>query len=274
LPGIGLPDELHCTLQYAVQQTFTSTTGGSSLQDFRGGDCYDPDATGAGTQPAWFDSLSTIYKYGCVKASRIVANCKSLTSTVPGTIIGAPVNDQAELDASLLTNPMAAEAMLTLNQAQFTFDMSMKSNDMVGLKNFEQYRASVNHWFSASGSPSYNWYWRMAYRSTDGSSTSTLYVDTRIYYDVVFFRRNNSDEDFAREWKPSAVPELKKINNNESADEKDFVDLGGVSDARLTPQASRSFDRGDEKDVGKAHPATQKGIAQSTLSRAVSRSLK
>jgi hypothetical protein len=224
MPGIGLPDELHCTLQYAVQQTFTSTTGGSSLQDFRGNDCYDPDATSTGTQPAWFDALMTIYKYGCVKASRIVANCKMLTSTNPGTMIVCPVNSQAELDASLLTNPMAAESMMNLNQAQFTFDMAMKSNAMAGLKSFEQYRASVNHWFSASASPSgaHNWFWRLAFRATDGTSTSVCYVDARIYYDVVLFHRNVSDEDLARPMKPQAVPERKtRRPSNVSCDKGD-----------------------------------------------------
>jgi hypothetical protein len=221
-----MPDEMFCTLQFAVQQTFTSTTGSSSVQDFRGSDCYDPDATGVGTQPSWFDALMTIYSRGCVRASRIVVNCKALTSAAPGTMIVAPINDQAELDASLLTNPMAAEAMMSLNQPQFTFDMTMNWSDMIGERNFDNVRSSLNHWFTSAASPvSHNWFWRLAFRATDGTSTSVMYADVRIYYDVVFFRRNVSDEDFARIHKtPSNVShsDQKLHEGDRKTTEQDF----------------------------------------------------
>lgn len=257
-----MPDEMHCTLQYAVQQTFTSTTGSSSVQNFRGSDCYDPDATGTGTQPAWFDALTTIYGHGCVKASRIVVNCKALTSTLPGTMIVAPVNDTAELDASLLTNPCAAEVMISLNQPQFTFDMAMSWHDMLGQKNFDMVRSSVNHWFTAGSSPAgNNWYWRLAYRSTDGTSTSTMYADTRIYYDVVFFHRNVSDEDYARIKKmtPSNVSHDKGDSKGEDTD-FELLDQQDNVIARLHQVAhpaptikDRLVDKGDRKEMQRSY---------------------
>jgi hypothetical protein len=175
-----------------------------------------------------------------------------LTSAAPGTMIVAPINAQAELDASLLTNPMAAESMMNLNQPQFTFDMTMKSADMAGMP-FPLYRASVNHWFSASASPSggHNWFWRLAFRATDATSTSVCYLDARIYYDVVLFQRNVSDEDFARWRKPKEVPQ--RVFNFDKADYKSVVTptttkVGGQCQKELLPKSPGGTRWSEESD--------------------------
>ncbi len=64
----GLPDAMNVVLTYA--QTFTPGTGTTHLQQFRGNSLFDPDLSGIGHQPHYFDQWATLYRRYLVTASR------------------------------------------------------------------------------------------------------------------------------------------------------------------------------------------------------------
>lgn len=195
-PGDGIPDELHVTLTYSENLVYTSTTGSISAQSFYGSDCFDPNVTGAGGQPAWFDTFIAMYDYGVAFGSRFIMRAKASSSTVPGSFVVVPlISSGPSALADMMTNPLAAEAILTINQPMFLFDMVQSWMDLQGTGE-AQLRASSDFWFTAATSPPLNWIWRVKYQSTDGASTSTAYADTIIKYRCMFFRRKASDVDF------------------------------------------------------------------------------
>lgn len=59
-PGIGFPDRLRCHLKYC--QIITMTVAASMYQVFNANSLFDPDNTGTGHQPTYFDQLSAVYK--------------------------------------------------------------------------------------------------------------------------------------------------------------------------------------------------------------------
>ncbi len=71
--GIQIPDVTHCKL---VQHS--ATTAGSIVGDavnvYNGNSLYDPDKTGAGTQPRYFDQYMGLYTKYFVHGVRVVAD--------------------------------------------------------------------------------------------------------------------------------------------------------------------------------------------------------
>lgn len=198
----------------------------------------------------------TIYKHGCVKASRIVMNVKQQTSSAIGSMLLVPVNTSSGSGVDLLTNPMVAESMLSLNQPMFTFDMTMQSHTMTGLKSFEEFRSSVNHWFTAASSPtSQVFFWRAAYSSVDGSTSVVAYTDTRIYYDVVFFERNVADVDYDEDTVPAQ--QLSR-GDHKHADRDAITSLGEEASevsapaGAVTPVDTKSVGGESDQDIDEA----------------------
>jgi hypothetical protein len=195
LAGAGFPDELRLSLIYTEELSFTSTTGAVSSQSYLGSDCFDPNNTGTGGQPAWFDTLMTVYSQGYVHASRLLMTCKSSSATVTGEfVVASTSNTGPSAIYELYTQPNAKQCFLTQNSPSFVFDLRDSFQNRQGVSD-RSLKANSNMWFSSSASPSTNWIWRIKYQSADGASTSTALVDVKLIFDVTFFRRLASDDD-------------------------------------------------------------------------------
>lgn len=86
IPGVdgklqfGFPTKIITILRYYDQYTLTSTSGGIGAYVFRMNGPRDPDFTGVGHQPLYWDRYSTIYQSYRVLGSR-------LTATISGTTL-------------------------------------------------------------------------------------------------------------------------------------------------------------------------------------------
>jgi len=72
-PGIGFPDQLRCTLRYSDAGSQFTGSIAPAAQVFRANSLFDPDLTGAGSQPEYFDQLAAIYGQYCVQGCRFKA---------------------------------------------------------------------------------------------------------------------------------------------------------------------------------------------------------
>lgn len=80
-PGIGLPERIQTKLQYTVVKSLTAASATSaSIQSYRLNSPYDPDYTGVGSQPVWFDYLSDVYDAYLVRGAYIEAECLNSTA--------------------------------------------------------------------------------------------------------------------------------------------------------------------------------------------------
>jgi len=116
LPGHSdnmYPPKMTVTLSYATAVVFNPAAGGVSLNVFSANGLFDPDITGAGSQPRGFDQWMALYNHYCVLASR----CKILTPSqaapdnifcitlAPGTTaIGSALEDIAEVPFTTVEN--------------------------------------------------------------------------------------------------------------------------------------------------------------------------
>jgi len=74
LPGIGFPDELRTVLKYKQNGVSLTGTTTPSARVFRINSCFDPDLTGTGHQPNFFDQLTAIYGRYCVTGAQLIAH--------------------------------------------------------------------------------------------------------------------------------------------------------------------------------------------------------
>lgn len=123
--GLGFPRRMTMTHRYAQQGVLsTGTSGAMTNYSFRCNGLYDPDATGAGHQPMYFDQMTAIYNHYCVIASKItVTFCQA--DTTPTTtqtriplVCGVYLNDDSTVTPGingLLENALMKTRNFTLN---------------------------------------------------------------------------------------------------------------------------------------------------------------
>lgn len=89
---VGFPDRLITILKYS-QQTSASGSATPSAQAWIVNSCYDPDATGTGHQPSFFDTLSSVYARYYVRAFKLEVDFSNHTTTA-GAFVVCGYSDQ------------------------------------------------------------------------------------------------------------------------------------------------------------------------------------
>lgn len=102
--GLGFPKKVLVTHKYNEQVAINTGAGGlMSNQLFSCNGMFDPNTTGVGHQPYYFDQLTTLYDHYCVIGSKIKLRiAKSDVTTVPCTV-GVYINDDTTATTSLTT---------------------------------------------------------------------------------------------------------------------------------------------------------------------------
>jgi hypothetical protein len=90
-PGIVFPSHLRRTLRYVDRVELTSTSGGHAYYQFRANSLFDPDLSGTGHQPRYFDQLCsatgpyTTYRvHGCSVRLCVVPSDSAIWNVAAG----------------------------------------------------------------------------------------------------------------------------------------------------------------------------------------------
>lgn len=94
-PDYGYPDKLVTSLRYVDNIALTAALGNIGSNVYRMNSCFDPDLSGVGHQPMFFDQLcgpigSAPYSRYRVISSRITVTFMALTQSQPGTTLFGP----------------------------------------------------------------------------------------------------------------------------------------------------------------------------------------
>jgi len=167
--------------------------GGVPTSDwrFRGDDLYDPDYTGSGHQPTYFDQLMAMYNRFQVLGSRIRAMVTpTSTSSAPVPAVNfciTPNDDNGALswtDARQL--PYARSRLVTAANGATL----MNQADSAQIHGVPQMIVGLSSYVgTSSSSPSDPWYWHVVTETPDAATNITGFLSVVIEYDVVFFDR-------------------------------------------------------------------------------------
>ncbi|UAU47000.1 Cap [Chicken proventriculitis-associated circular virus 4] len=97
--GFGFPRMLKTTLKYAENINILNAAAGGSLQTFSCNSLYDPNITGTGHQPMYFDQLIALYDHYCVVASKFTVVMTGGDGNVTPLQYCLCIDDDATLNA-------------------------------------------------------------------------------------------------------------------------------------------------------------------------------
>lgn len=186
---VGFPDRMQCTLKY---EDIIEKNPGTSfwIHAFRGNSCYDPDLTGTGHQPVYFDQYMSVYNRYKVQASRIVVECLALGSvatvvvlfpqnitTSPGSYAQAAEQPRAKLSKILGVSGVYPSCKVSASAT--TKEIAGLGGDL------------VDQDFSGTSSTNPNdiWYWYLFASAHDQSSNIATSIRVSIFYNVLFYER-------------------------------------------------------------------------------------
>jgi len=182
-----------------------AVTGVTTYNEFRGNSCYDPDFTGAGSQPRYYDTFCGLtggtapYSRYLVYASRIRVTFYPNTGLSIGSYLGTvfiqPVIGTTGVQATSMTDIMempyikSRECMggnVNPNQP-FTMTHYMTTKKMWGCKDVEDdddYQAEY------SNNPANQWRWVVGICNNIAGGIFAGYIKTEIKYYVKFLKPN------------------------------------------------------------------------------------
>lgn len=183
----GFPAQIYTKVVYAETFSLASTSGAIANQSFSGNSPYDPDSTGVGHQPYFYDQLTTIYNsYMCYGSKiEIIAGTNSSTDarmvlrpSIPATAIG---------DIDLECERPHAKCWYIKPEGESRPRMKYASTRRI----FGTQNKTLDENFQAASSanPNNRWYWLIGMKPTDDSSTITCQMTVKITYYCRFFDR-------------------------------------------------------------------------------------
>lgn len=183
-PGFGFPDRYSCKLKYVQKVQFTGSITPSN-QVFRLDSLFDPDLTGTGHQPRYFDQLAALYQRYLVtrcdwRLQFINANSNTATIAVAATdsdVSILPPDELAELTYS-------KRRVLGLNSgpARSTISGSMSLAELHGQPDRD---SDPDMYALVSASPQDQGFLTIGVNSMDGT-TATVNVECTLIYHATF----------------------------------------------------------------------------------------
>lgn len=187
--GNGMPFAVRNSLSFSRNVILGTTLGVPTEYVFRGNSLYDPDFTGVGAQPLYFDQLMAVYNYFSVRSCAITVDVSSMDVNTPLIVVIYPSKESTAAPTStnvvqLLQIPGAVSKPLSIKGG---------GQDVITLTNyfststfFPDYSAASPDYRGTSGSnptTAGSWFWHVAaYNADNGSLSSTAVANVRLTY--------------------------------------------------------------------------------------------
>jgi hypothetical protein len=173
-----------------------TTLGSLFTYQFRGNSVFDPDLTGAGSQPSYFDNWANLYNSYVVLSSRIrIEVFGSTTGASPAPVLAGvfPAYNTATPTTALDGAAMRYSKSVSTSSAGGNAYKALLTNAMSTAQQFgisddavvfdDLYSATV----TANPAAAQTWYWTVFAQVQSGSTTLQMYLRISLEYDVKFF---------------------------------------------------------------------------------------
>lgn len=180
--GVGFPKKMLVTHKYKEVLPLNTAAGVMGSYTFSCNGMYDPNITGTGHQPMYFDQLTALYNHYVVIGSKIRIRILNATSYI--TKVGFFIND----DTSVTSTNVEAVGEQTQGKMYMlpgngpskplTITAKWSAKKMFG----KGVLANSTLQGTASSNPSEQSYYVLTIQSADGIATSSVFVDYEIEY--------------------------------------------------------------------------------------------
>ncbi len=183
---VGTPDRLYVDLAYDFNNyaLISSSTSGSLLAG--GNTLFDPDKTGIGHQPLYYDQLTSLYRRYRVHASTITVEL--LNATISSHIAFTPTTDGTY--PATLNDALEATYTCSMPVSSSVF-RNIKTRKINTKKIWGVQSITQDDLYQAlyTADPVRLWFWKIQAEVFDGVSSGSLRVNVRILYQCELFER-------------------------------------------------------------------------------------
>lgn len=193
----GLGDLLRVKLRYVEQTTFTGTAGVQAYVTVMANSCFDPNSTGTGHQPYFFDQWKSLYlRYRVLGASikwRVWQNGSLSTiaqanykvvcvaTTQPTALVAQTINGGAWKE-----QPYSKESMIGGTKAYTSGFMNMSTQKIWATNNQEAIIAEDSYSALTTANPAAPWYFVLGMQVVDGTQNWGAFVEWELTQWVQF----------------------------------------------------------------------------------------
>jgi len=187
--GAGFADTLFVQLNYV--ESLNLSNGSPRIQyTFRGNSLFDPDYTGTGHQPMYFDQYAAIYQRYRVLGSSIRVDCINAQGLSACYFIMFPNTEIATLTSIPLaleqSRARAANIMpIAGGGPAARYQQYCSTRKACGLTKGEFYDDTYSS--TVGNNPNQIWYWNLFWETTDSSSDVTVNAIVKLVYYVQFY---------------------------------------------------------------------------------------
>lgn len=190
IPGLGplqfgFPNSIITKLRYSEVTSINSTTGSLAKYNFSSNNVYDPNVTGTGHQPLYYDTYASIYDQYVVIGSKIHVTFMPKSTTL-NAIVGITGDDEGSttttFDTLCESNNTVSGVCGPVGSEQTMMTMTFEPQEMFGVDAKSDGASQT----AVGSSPSEQWYWQVFSIPQDGISTLAMDIKVLIEYTVKF----------------------------------------------------------------------------------------
>lgn len=179
MTNIAFPRSKFCKMAYSDNWTLATTSGTAKGWMFNVNSLFDPDESGVGHQPYFYDQLSAIYNAYVVTACKIevtgTASSNCSVTLRPTTSPAVPSNLTLEME-----RPNCKKAFFTSTGngkkiSNYTTCAALFGRSKSAITDEDDFRG-------AGGNPSQRGYWALCIQHPDQASIVSIYVNIKITY--------------------------------------------------------------------------------------------
>jgi len=186
--GIGFPDRFNCKLRYSENGSFTSSAA-PAAQVFRVNSLFDPNQTGAGHQPSFFDVANLCYSAYYVRGvwARVTLTNQSSSMSFYGVAVFSDNDASSQLVETMSESRYAKEITLGTTGAINSKVIDMGYIDMGQLMGTKgNLESGANFYSPTTTNPVDIAYFYFKVGAVDGSTAGVVSWKVDIIYDCVF----------------------------------------------------------------------------------------
>lgn len=192
IKGQGIPDMISVKLNYVEQVTIASVGGNPyMLYTFAGNSLFDPNVTGTGHQPMYFDQYAALYARYRVVASSFkidvinVSGVSAMYYVVEPNTIQSTTTDLSTLYEQSRSG--APRIVPVASRIASRMKRYVSTRKVCGLTKTQMYDDTFSALVTAN--PGNLWYWNLLFGSLDGTAEIDGYFVVKITYYCQFFDR-------------------------------------------------------------------------------------
>lgn len=187
-PGIGFPDQLRIVLKYKENGISFGSSVTPAAQVYRLNSCFDPNLTGTGHQPNFFDQLTTIYSQYCVTAAKMKVQIMN-EGTVE--VNNALVYTDANLSSQTVENLSEARWSKNntcgiQNSGKSVLALSLPTVSIANLQGERNLNTDPNNYTLVTTNPVDPVYAIFKMAAADGITNCKAIVNFELWQDVIF----------------------------------------------------------------------------------------